>query len=48
MVPLVIYTSSAKRMGEFVNGPWLKALSWSTAVLIAALNGWFLVLMLKG
>jgi manganese transport protein len=48
VIPLVIYTSSAKRMGEFVNGPWLKALSWFTAVLIAALNVWFLILMLKG
>jgi Mn2+/Fe2+ NRAMP family transporter len=30
-----------------VNAPWLKALSWATAVLIAGLNGWFLVLMMK-
>ena len=47
VVPLVIFTSSRKKMGEFVNAPWLKALSWATAVLIAGLNGWFLVLMMK-
>jgi len=47
VVPLVIFTSDRKRMGEFVNRPWLKALSWATAILIAALNGWFLVSMLS-
>jgi manganese transport protein len=46
VVPLVIFTSDRKKMGEFVNAPWLKALSWATAVFIAALNGWFLILML--
>jgi len=48
VVPLVIFTSSRKRMGEFVNAPWLKALSWSVAILIAGLNAWFLVLMAHG
>jgi manganese transport protein len=47
VVPLVLFTSSRKKMGEFVNGPWLKGISWATAVLIAGLNGWFLVLMLR-
>ncbi|MGB6690632.1 MAG: Nramp family divalent metal transporter [Terracidiphilus sp.] len=48
VVPLVLFTSNRERMGEFVNAPWLKALSWSVAVLIAALNGWFLLLMAQG
>jgi manganese transport protein len=48
VVPLVIFTGSRKRMGEFVNAPWLKALAWSTAVLIAGLNGWFLVQIFHG
>jgi manganese transport protein len=48
VVPLVIFTSSRKRMGEFVNAPWLKALSWSAAILIGGLNAWFLVLMAQG
>jgi manganese transport protein len=47
VVPLVIFTGDRKRMGEFTNAPWLKVLSWTTAVLIAGLNGWFLLLMMK-
>jgi manganese transport protein len=47
VIPLVIFTGNAKRMGEFVNAPWLKALSWATAVLIAGLNIWFLVLTIR-
>jgi manganese transport protein len=47
VIPLVIFTGNAKRMGEFVNAPWLKALSWATAALIAGLNGWFLVLTFR-
>ena len=43
VVPLVIFTSDRKRMGEFVNGRWLQILAWSTAVLIAGLNVWLLV-----
>jgi manganese transport protein len=45
VVPLVIFTSSRKHMGEFVNGRLMKWSSWGVAVLIAGLNGWFLVLM---
>jgi manganese transport protein len=44
-VPLVIFTSNRKMMGEFVNAPWLKARAWFTAILIAGLNAWLLVLM---
>ncbi len=47
VVPLVLFTGSKKRMGEFVNAPWLSAMSWFVAALIAGLNGWFLVLMLR-
>jgi manganese transport protein len=47
VVPLVIFTGSRKKMGEFVNGPWLQALAWLVAGLIAGLNAWFLVLMLR-
>jgi Mn2+/Fe2+ NRAMP family transporter len=34
-------------MGEFVNGWGMQALAWLVAVLIAGLNAWFLVLMLR-
>lgn len=43
VVPLVLFTSSRKRMGEFVNAPWLKATAWTVAVVIAGLNAWLLV-----
>jgi manganese transport protein len=39
VVPLVLFTSDKKRMGEFANPPWLKLLAWLTAVAIAVLNG---------
>ncbi|HTB97820.1 MAG TPA: Nramp family divalent metal transporter [Terracidiphilus sp.] len=43
VVPLVLFTGNRKLMGEFVNAIWLKALAWTTAVLIAVLNVWLLV-----
>ena len=45
--PLVMFTSDKRKMGEFVNAPWLKSLAWITAVLIAVLNVWLLILMLR-
>jgi manganese transport protein len=47
VVPLVLFTGNRKIMGEFVNARWLQGLSWLAAFLIAGLNGWFLVLMLR-
>ena len=41
--PLVMFTSDKVKMGEFVNATWLKVLSWTAAVVIAALNAWLLV-----
>jgi manganese transport protein len=43
VIPLVMFTSDRKNMGEFVNGSWTKALAWITAVLIVVLNAWLLV-----
>jgi len=43
VVPLVLFTGSRARMGEFVNGRWLQGLAWFTAGLIATLNAWLLV-----
>ena len=48
VIPLVIFTSSRKKMGEFVNGAWMKGVAWATAILIAVLDGWFLVLLAGG
>jgi manganese transport protein len=40
--PLVMFTSDPRRMGEFANPWWVKALAWPVAVVIAALNAWLL------
>jgi manganese transport protein len=44
--PLVKFTSDRRKMGDFVNGRWLRALSWGVAWIIAALNVYLLALML--
>jgi manganese transport protein len=44
VIPLVQFTSDRLKMGEFVNPGWLKALSWTAAVVIAGMNAWLLVL----
>jgi manganese transport protein len=48
VIPLVLFTGSRKWMGEFVNGRALQGLAWFVAALIAGLNAWFLVLMMRG
>jgi manganese transport protein len=47
VIPLVIFTGDRAKMGEFVNPQWMKVLAWSTAVVIAGLNGWLLVQTLR-
>jgi manganese transport protein len=46
--PLVIFTSDHRRMGQFVNGTWLKWVSYAVATLIAVLNLWLLVQTFTG
>ena len=46
--PLILFTGDRRKMGEFVNRPWLKALGWTTAVFIAVLNVWLLVQSFRG
>jgi manganese transport protein len=41
--PLVLFTSDKIKMGEFVNGPLVKWLSWFVGSIIALLNGWLLM-----
>jgi manganese transport protein len=43
VIPLVRFTSDRIKMGEFVNPPWLTALAWAVAAIIASLNAWLLV-----
>src|SRR5687767_9783936 len=40
--PLVIFTSSKLKMGEFANPAWLKVLAYLVAFVIASLNVWLL------
>jgi manganese transport protein len=41
--PLVRFTGSRARMGQFANGRALQALAWTAAFLIAALNAWLIL-----
>ena len=38
VVPLIIFTSDRRKMGQFVNPWWGKALAWLTAAVVIALN----------
>jgi manganese transport protein len=38
VVPLVLFTSDKKKMGEFVNSLWLGVLAWIVTILIIGLN----------
>ena len=38
VIPLVMFTSDKKKMGEFANPPWLKVVAWAIALFIAGLN----------
>ncbi len=38
IVPLVLFTSDRRKMGEFASPGWLRALAWATAALIIVLN----------
>jgi manganese transport protein len=47
VVPLVMFTSDRKKMGEFVNAPLVKGLAYTVATVIAVLNGWLLFTTLR-
>jgi manganese transport protein len=41
--PLVMFTCDRRKMGEFTNSAWIRALAWAVAFLIAGLNAWLLL-----
>jgi manganese transport protein len=43
VIPLVMFTSDRRIMGEFVNPRWLKRVAWAIAFIITALNFWLLI-----
>ena len=38
VVPLILFTSDRKKMGEFASPTWVKVLAWTTAAIIIVLN----------
>ncbi|MEH2467964.1 Nramp family divalent metal transporter [Nostoc sp.] len=48
VIPLVIFTSNRRLMGEFVNPLWLKSLAWLVAIVIVGLNVWLLLQTILG
>ncbi|HEY2494377.1 MAG TPA: Nramp family divalent metal transporter [Paenibacillus sp.] len=38
VIPLVLFTSDKRKMGDFANRMWVKVLSWLSTVIILALN----------
>ena len=42
VIPLVLFTSSKAKMGEFANHPLTQAIAWLVALVIAGLNGYLL------
>ena len=38
VIPLIIFTSDLKKMGEFASKLWVKILAWTTATIIVVLN----------
>ena len=48
VIPLIMFTSDRKLMGEFVNPTWLKVLAYAVATIIVGLNGWLLIQIFSG
>ena len=42
VIPLVMFTSDRRLMGEFVNPRWLKVLAYAVTTVIVGLNAWLL------
>jgi manganese transport protein len=43
VIPLIMFTSDRRIMGDFVNPRWLKRMAWAIAFIITALNLWLLI-----
>jgi manganese transport protein len=48
VIPLIMFTSDRKLMGEFVNPTWLKVLAIAVATIIVGLNSWLLFQTFSG
>jgi manganese transport protein len=43
VIPLIQFTSSKARMGEFASPAWVRALAWTAAGIIVSLNVWLVI-----
>ena len=43
LVPLLVFTSDARLMGDLVNATWVKRIGWIIVALVVGLNLWLLV-----
>ena len=48
VIPLVMFTSDRKKMGDFVNPRWVKTLAYTVATVIAVLNVWLIGTTVRG
>jgi manganese transport protein len=48
VIPLIIFTSDRRLMGEFVNPRWLKLSAMAIATVIVGLNAWLILQMFLG
>ena len=48
VIPLIMFTSDRRLMGEFVNPRWLKVLAYAVATIIVGLNAWLVVQTVTG
>ena len=48
VIPLIVFTSDRRLMGEFVNPRWLKIVASAVAMIIVSLNIWLLVQTILG
>jgi manganese transport protein len=42
-VPLLIFTSDSRLMGDLVNSRWVKLLGWGIVAVVVLLNGWLII-----
>ena len=43
VIPLIQFTSSRDKMGEFANAVWVRVLAWTAAAIIVSLNVWLVI-----
>ena len=43
VIPLVMFTSNRKLMGEFANRAWIKYCAWGSAIVLVILNGYLIL-----